>query len=298
MTTQETPPVEAVTPAGGFTPPREGQIFTLMSKVMAAVKGIAKSHRNQEQNYAFRSIDDAYNVVQPAMVEAGVFCTPRVMEYTAKPVTSSRGTEGTQILMRVAFEWCAPDGSSVTTIMLGQAIDYSDKAANKAMSAAYKYAMLETLCIPVAEGGEDRDADYNTPDAAPAAPPTGTVAPGNCPKCGKPMRKRSRKDGKGEFMGCTGYPTCKHTEKVPEEAKEPQEAKRDRTLAQEVWAKCLQLAVGDKVAAETTFFEIANTVLDRDCRVVKVEKDAELSMILGLLNERLNAAVEDDVLPF
>jgi ssDNA-binding Zn-finger/Zn-ribbon topoisomerase 1 len=38
----------------------------------------------------------------------------------------------------------------------------------------------------------------------------GTMA--NCPKCGKQMVKRTGK--KGEFMACTGYPECKHTENI------------------------------------------------------------------------------------
>jgi len=35
-----------------------------------------------------------------------------------------------------------------------------------------------------------------------------------CPKCGKPMRLRG--GSKGKFLGCAGYPECKHTENVPE----------------------------------------------------------------------------------
>lgn len=39
------------------------------------------------------------------------------------------------------------------------------------------------------------------------------MAPGEeCPECGKPMRVRARKsDGKG-FLGCSGFPDCRHTE--------------------------------------------------------------------------------------
>ena len=43
--------------------------------------------------------------------------------------------------------------------MIGEAMDRSDKATNKAMSAAYKYACFQTFCIPT-EG--DNDADFTT----------------------------------------------------------------------------------------------------------------------------------------
>lgn len=44
-----------------------------------------------------------------------------------------------------------------------------------------------------------------------------TAADKTCPKCGKPMARRTGrgKDGKAyDFWGCTGYPVCKQTEKV------------------------------------------------------------------------------------
>jgi hypothetical protein len=46
-------------------------------------------------------------------------------------------------------------------------MDTSDKATNKAMSAAYKYAALQAFAIPT-EG--DNDADSHTPEVAPKAP--------------------------------------------------------------------------------------------------------------------------------
>jgi len=34
----------------------------------------------------------------------------------------------------------------------------------------------------------------------------------SCPDCGKAMKERGGKYGK--FLGCSGYPKCKHTENV------------------------------------------------------------------------------------
>lgn len=42
----------------------------------------------------------------------------------------------------------------------------------------------------------------------PKTEPTGK----NCPKCGKPMLRRKSKDGTKEFLGCSGFPDCKHVE--------------------------------------------------------------------------------------
>ena len=48
------------------------------------------------------------------------------------------------------------DGSVHTVAVYGEALDPSDKATAKAMSAAYKSAMVQTFCIPVASS-EDPD---------------------------------------------------------------------------------------------------------------------------------------------
>jgi hypothetical protein len=48
----------------------------------------------------------------------------------------------------------AEDGSKHPVIVFGEALDASDKATAKAMSAAYKSAMIQTFCIPVA-GAKD-----------------------------------------------------------------------------------------------------------------------------------------------
>lgn len=52
-------------------------------------------------------------------------------------------------------------------------MDSADKATNKAMSAAYKYAAMQAFCIPT-EG--DNDADAHTHDVAPRQSTTKTTS--------------------------------------------------------------------------------------------------------------------------
>ena len=56
----------------------------------------------------------------------------------------------------------ALDGSKHTVRTFGEAMDSADKATNKAMSAAYKYAAFQAFAIPT-EG--DNDADAHTPQS-------------------------------------------------------------------------------------------------------------------------------------
>lgn len=37
-----------------------------------------------------------------------------------------------------------------------------------------------------------------------------------CPECGRDLVVRRNRQNDSEFLGCTGYPECRHTEGLPE----------------------------------------------------------------------------------
>ena len=37
----------------------------------------------------------------------------------------------------------------------------------------------------------------------------------NCPECGEPMVVRKNSITEEDFLGCSQYPACKHTEPIP-----------------------------------------------------------------------------------
>lgn len=37
-----------------------------------------------------------------------------------------------------------------------------------------------------------------------------------CPDCGRELKIRTNRENGSEFIGCTGWPECKHTEPIPE----------------------------------------------------------------------------------
>lgn len=143
------------------------QIYVALSKVMADVGHVGKDRKNPQQGYQFRGIDDVAKAVQPAFVSHGVVCVPRVLEREREMVATKSGGSMASVRLLVEHTFYAPDGSSVQCVTLGEAMDSGDKASNKAMSAALKYALLETLCIPVDE--PDRDTEEASPQAAPKA---------------------------------------------------------------------------------------------------------------------------------
>lgn len=180
-----------------------GQIYGLMTKILAEVEAIGKGRRNQEQNYAFRGIDDVYNMIHPLFAKHGVFMLPRVLsEESAERPTRSGGIMRFAKLT-MAYDFYAADGSHVTVETVGEAMDTADKASNKAMSAAHKYGLLQTFCIPT---GSTPDADYNTPEEIVGEPrPTtkNSTSAEKCPDCGGQMwDNRATKKGRQPDFKC------------------------------------------------------------------------------------------------
>lgn len=128
--------------------------------------GIAKDRRNQQQGYNFRGIDEVYAALSPLLAKHGLVIVPRVLERQCIEGQTRKGDPLFRVTVRAEFDFIAADDGSIhTASTFGEAMDSADKATNKAMSAAYKYAAFMTFAIPT-EG--DNDADAHTPDVASA----------------------------------------------------------------------------------------------------------------------------------
>ena len=143
------------------------QAINAVQKALAK-QGISKDRKNQQQGYSFRGIDDVYNVVSPLLAEHGLCILPRVLSRQCEERVGKNG--GTLFYVTVEAEFdivCAEEGSKHTIKTFGESMDSGDKATNKAMSAAYKYAAFQAFAIPT-EG--DNDADAHTHEVASKAP--------------------------------------------------------------------------------------------------------------------------------
>lgn len=127
--------------------------------------GIAKNRRNQQgSGYNFRGIDDVYAALSPLLARYGLVIIPRVTSREVVERTTKNGGALFNVTVHAEFDFVsADDGSIHTAATFGEAMDSADKATNKAMSAAYKYAAFMTFAIPT-EG--DNDADDATHEVA------------------------------------------------------------------------------------------------------------------------------------
>lgn len=143
-----------------------GSVYAKIAAVQAALArtGIAKSRRNQQQGYSFRGIDEVYAALAPLLAEHGLCVLPRILTREVTERQTAKGNPLFFVAVEAEFDFVsAEDGSAHTVRTFGEAMDSADKATNKAMSAAYKYAALMAFAIPT-EG--DNDADLVTHEVA------------------------------------------------------------------------------------------------------------------------------------
>lgn len=149
------------------------EVYKAISAVQSALAktGLEKAQKNTMQNYKFRGIDDVYNAVTPLLVEHGLCVLPRIVSREATERNTKNGGVMVYALVRAEFDFVAvADGSKYTVSTYGEAMDSGDKATNKAMSAAYKYAAIMTFGIPT-EGDNDTENHTHELAAAPAQKP-------------------------------------------------------------------------------------------------------------------------------
>ncbi len=148
-----------------------GAVYGKIAAVQGALSkvGIAKNRRNQQgSGYNFRGIDDVYAALSPLLAEHGLVIVPRLTERVVVERQSKAGGALFNVTVKADFDFiAAEDGSIHTASTYGEAMDSADKATNKAMSAAYKYAAFMTFAIPT-EG--DNDAEATTHDVAAVEP--------------------------------------------------------------------------------------------------------------------------------
>ena len=139
----------------------EGGIHTAMVKIMSEVNAIGKDRKNSAQGYNFRGIDDVYFALHKVMAANGVFTTTEVLDERSEERVGKGGGALIYRILRVKITFWASDGSSVFSVVVGEGMDSGDKASNKALSVAQKYALLQAFLIPTED---PKDPEVDSPE--------------------------------------------------------------------------------------------------------------------------------------
>jgi hypothetical protein len=127
-------------------------------------EGIGKDSTNQQQRWNFRGIDAVYNALAPKLANHQLMIIPRVLSREVTERQTRNGGNMFYVVVDCEFDFIsAKDGSKHTARIFGEAMDSGDKATNKAMSIALKYAAFQTFFIPTEVNTQDADSNsYET----------------------------------------------------------------------------------------------------------------------------------------
>lgn len=136
-------------------------IYESITKIMEEVPVIGKEKTNKVQGFKFRGIDDVMNALQPLLAKYKVFIVPETLEQTREERTTTKGGNLIYSICKIKYKFYAEDGTFIEAITIGEGMDSGDKATNKAMAIAMKYALFQVFCIPTEEM---KDPDDDTPE--------------------------------------------------------------------------------------------------------------------------------------
>lgn len=217
------------------------EIYEAVIGVMADIGAIGKNKSSQRQEYKYRGVDDVMNALQPVMVKHGLFVVPEIIDQKREERRSSKGNNLLYSVCTVRYTFYAKDGSSVQCVVIGEGMDSGDKATNKAMSIAFKYACFQVFCIPTEEM-KDPDAEVHE------------VMPKN------EQSEKPKEDPKVAAAKAKANDVKKLLVKIS----------GDKTIAQQVWNEQYKADAGDIVKMNEALIELQ----DKLRRIEEMQNDA------------------------
>lgn len=142
------------------------KIYSAINAAMAEIGAIGKDRENKNQHFMYRGIDDVMNALNPAFINNKIFVVTEVLEHRREERKTGNNSNLIYSICKVQFTfYSAEDGSNIKVVTIGEGMDSGDKATNKAMSVAFKYACFQLFCIPTEEMSDaESDARPVDPD--------------------------------------------------------------------------------------------------------------------------------------
>lgn len=137
------------------------KVIKQLCQIQKEIGHIEKGSKNKTQGFMFRGIEAVYNHVHELMAKHDVVGLPEVLETDHEERQSRNGGALIYRIYKIKYTFYADDGTSVSCVVVGEGMDSGDKAGNKAMSIAHKYALVQTFTIPT-QGLQD--PDYESPE--------------------------------------------------------------------------------------------------------------------------------------
>lgn len=142
------------------------KVHETVAKVMTDVRSVGKGEKHG-QGWSFRGVDAVVNAVAPACRTHGLVVLPDVLDHREQMLASSGGKQMRSVTVTVAYRLIGPEGDELRVVSVGEAMDHGDKATAKAMSVAWRTALIQMFMLPT----DEPDPDHDTYEVAAVAGP-------------------------------------------------------------------------------------------------------------------------------
>lgn len=136
-------------------------VIQALSAAMDHIGAVEKKDRNDHFKFQFRGIDAVVNAASPAFRRYGIVVVPTVLDHVFEVVGTGKPTGHFRVTVR--YDFYGPAGDSISATVIGEAMDQGDKGMAKAMSVAFRIALLQTLSLPTDETDPDAQSYERVP---------------------------------------------------------------------------------------------------------------------------------------
>lgn len=150
-------PAPPAPPPEPMPDPDEVPVVLALIRAMRDVIAVGKDgyHDAPGAKFNFRGIDAVLNAVGPAFRRHGIIVMPKLISKDFRDVTTSGGKPAHEVQTTVRYRFYGPKGDFVDAEVPGEAMDSADKGVSKAMSVAYRIALIQALTLPTDEPDPD-----------------------------------------------------------------------------------------------------------------------------------------------
>lgn len=138
-------------------------VTSVIASVMAEVTSVSKDDQfnGGATRFAYRGVDRVVRALSASMRKHGLIMVPvasGIPEYIA--VSTSNGKPASMVRVLVTYNLYVAENGPVDCLSVtvpGEAMDSGDKAVSKAMSVAWRTALLQTFFLPTEEPDPDSE---------------------------------------------------------------------------------------------------------------------------------------------
>jgi len=118
--------------------------------------GYVQKHRGTNLPYTYARETDYIAEIRPAMVRHGVVMFPVDYEDVHyETYQTAKGGMMTRCTLKATFQFAVRGGGNIVVCAMGEGTDSGDKSTNKAMTAAKKYALNQSMLIATGDDPDD-----------------------------------------------------------------------------------------------------------------------------------------------